>query len=98
MTTLLSASSRPEPPVVTRTCYFRAETATPLLSSLNNRLMRPELFTIRRTGPGTLSTMARRGGDWLEDEMTGLSAAGVSVLVTLLSDAETSELGLSAEP
>jgi hypothetical protein len=41
--------------------------------------MRPELFTIRRTGPGRLSTMARpRGGDWLEDEMTGLSAAGVS--------------------
>ena len=61
--------------------------------------MRRELFTIRRTGPGTLSTMARpRGGDWLEDEMTSLSAAGVSVLVTLLSDAETSELGLSAEP
>lgn len=60
--------------------------------------MRPELFTIRRTGPGTLSTMARpRGGDWLEDEMTGLVAAGVRVLVSLLSDAENSELGLSAE-
>jgi protein-tyrosine phosphatase len=43
--------------------------------------------------------MARpRGGDWLEDEMTSLSAAGVSVFVSLLSDAETSELGLSAEP
>lgn len=60
--------------------------------------MRPELFTIRRTGPGTLRTMARpRGGDWLEDEMTGLSAAGVSVLVSLLTDDEASELGLSAE-
>jgi protein-tyrosine phosphatase len=60
--------------------------------------VRPELFTIRRNRPGTLSTMARpRGGDWLEDEMTSLSAAGVGVLVSLLTDAETSELGLSAE-
>ncbi len=60
--------------------------------------MRPDLFTIRRTGPGTLSTMARpRGGDWLADEMSGLSLAGVRVLVSLLSDAEMNELELSNE-
>jgi protein-tyrosine phosphatase len=61
--------------------------------------MRPALFTISRTGPGTLSTMARpRGGDWLDDEMRCLTAAGVSVLVSLLTDTEMTELGLSAEP
>jgi protein-tyrosine phosphatase len=60
--------------------------------------MRPELFTIRRAGPGALSTMARpRGGQWLADEMNGLAAAGVSVLVSLLTDAEMTELGLNAE-
>jgi protein-tyrosine phosphatase len=60
--------------------------------------MRPQLFTIRCAGPGALSTMGRpRGGKWLADEMNGLAAYGVSVLVSLLSDAETAELGLSGE-
>jgi protein-tyrosine phosphatase len=61
--------------------------------------MRPALYTIRRTGPGTLSTMARpRGGDWPDDEMTALASAGVSVLVSPITDAEMTELRLSAEP
>jgi hypothetical protein len=60
--------------------------------------MRPELFTIRRAGPGALSTMARpRGGPLLQDGMNGLAAAGVSVLVSLLSDAEMAELDLAGE-
>jgi protein-tyrosine phosphatase len=60
--------------------------------------MRPELFTIRRAGPGALSTMARpRGGEWLADDMNGLAAAGVTVVVSLLTDAEMAELGLSGE-
>ena len=54
--------------------------------------MRAELFTIRRSGPGTLSTMARpRGGDWLEDEMNSLTTADVDVLVSLLSNTEITE-------
>jgi protein-tyrosine phosphatase len=61
--------------------------------------MRPALFTITRTGPGTLSTMGRpRGGDWLDDEIRGLADTGVSVLVSLLTEAEATELGLTAEP
>ena len=61
--------------------------------------MRAELFTIRRSGPGTLSTMARpRGGDWLEDEMNSLTTADVDVLVSLLSNTEITELQLTAEP
>ena len=61
--------------------------------------MRPELYTINRDRTSTLSTMARpRGGDWLKDDMSGVAGAGVSVLVSLLTDAEMTELGLSGEP
>jgi hypothetical protein len=60
--------------------------------------MRPALFTIRRGGLGRLSTMARpRGGDWLADELGDLAIAGVSVLVSLLTDAEAAEFDLSHE-
>ena len=61
--------------------------------------MRPELFTIRRAGPGALSTMARpHGGQQLEAVMSGLAAAGVSVLVSLLTEFEMAELELTGEP
>jgi protein-tyrosine phosphatase len=61
--------------------------------------MQPTLFTISREGSGQLSTMTRpRGGDWLADELASLATAGVTVLVSLLSDAEVSELELGAEP
>jgi protein-tyrosine phosphatase len=60
--------------------------------------MGPELFTIQRSGPGALSTMARpRGGVRLGQEISGLAAAGISVLVSLLTDAEMAELELSGE-
>jgi len=38
-----------------------------------------------------------RGGDWLEDEVDALSAAGVEVVVSLLTDAEADEFGLRDE-
>jgi protein-tyrosine phosphatase len=42
--------------------------------------------------------MARpRGGDWLEDEMSALRAAGADVLVCGLTPAELDELGLARE-
>ncbi len=60
--------------------------------------MRPDLFTISRGGRGRLSTMTRpRGGDWLTDELDDLAMAGVSVMVSLLSDAEAAELDLIHE-
>jgi protein-tyrosine phosphatase len=60
--------------------------------------MRPILFTIERSGPGWLCTMARpRGGDWLVDEMRALRQAGIDVVVSLLTDQEAAELGLAAE-
>ena len=62
------------------------------------RNMRPDLFTISRGGRGRLSTMTRpRGGDWLTDELDDLAMAGVSVMVSLLSDAEAAELDLIHE-
>lgn len=61
--------------------------------------MRPSLFTVDVPGPGRLSTMARpRGDDWLEDELTALKDAGVSVLVCALTEGEREELGLADEP
>lgn len=38
-----------------------------------------------------------RGGDWLEDELRAIRAAGVDVLVSMLTLAEQSELGLLHE-
>lgn len=45
---------------------------------------------------GRLGIMARpRGGEWLDDEVRALSEAGVSRLVSLLTDAEIKELDLA---
>jgi protein-tyrosine phosphatase len=60
--------------------------------------MRTELYTIARQGPGTLSVMARpRGGEWLPDEVQEWRAAGVGVVVSLLTPAEGQELDLVEE-
>jgi protein-tyrosine phosphatase len=60
--------------------------------------MQPKLFTVQRSRPGTLSTMASpRGLGRLEEDMRGLAAAGVGVLVSLLTDDEMAELGLTAQ-
>ena len=60
--------------------------------------MRPELFLIDRDGPGRLHTMAHpRGGEWLPGEMGALAAAGVGVLVSMLSNGEADGLGLAGE-
>jgi protein-tyrosine phosphatase len=38
-----------------------------------------------------------RGGDWLDDEVTALRAAGIDVLVSMLEESEAEELGLAEE-
>lgn len=59
---------------------------------------KPTLYRIPTPPPGRLSTMPRpRGDDWLDDEMAALRAAGVDVLVCLLTCAESAELGLAGE-
>jgi protein-tyrosine phosphatase len=58
--------------------------------------MRPALHVIDCPGPGRLATMAHpRGGDWLAEEMTSLSRAGVDVLVSALTPDESRRLGLA---
>lgn len=60
--------------------------------------MRAQLYTVEPLNPGRLSLMARpRGGEWLVDEIEALHAAGVDVLVSLLTPEEIRELGLSEE-
>jgi hypothetical protein len=57
------------------------------------------LYTVPSRGPGTVSVMAKpRPGDWLGDDLARLAAAGVGVLVSLLTLAEVVEVGLSGEP
>jgi len=38
-----------------------------------------------------------RGGDWLEDELQAMRRAGVDALVSMLTEEEVAELGLSHE-
>jgi protein-tyrosine phosphatase len=60
--------------------------------------MKPDLFWIPGPWLGRLAIAARpRGGEWLYDEISRLHAAGVDVIVTLLTEEETIELGLADE-
>lgn len=61
-------------------------------------MIAPRLFTIERTGPGQLSTMAApRGGDWLPEEMQALRFLGVDTVVSMLTEREDWELDLTDE-
>jgi protein-tyrosine phosphatase len=61
--------------------------------------MKPTLYQVDGLSPYRLAVVARpRGGDWLCDEIRGLSFAGVDVLVSMLTDEEAQELGLANEP
>jgi protein-tyrosine phosphatase len=60
--------------------------------------MRAELYTVEYEGPGTLSVTARpRGGDWLTDEVRMWQKAGVSMVVSLLTQEEQRDLALDDE-
>ena len=60
--------------------------------------MTPDLYWIAGTWKGKLAIAARpRGGDWLDEEATGLRRAGVDVVVSLLESEEAAELGLARE-
>lgn len=60
--------------------------------------MVPEIYKIKYDGDGFLAIMAKpRKGDWLEDEIKGLAALDVNVIVSLLDFGEILELGLRQE-
>jgi hypothetical protein len=60
--------------------------------------MKPNIYWIPGPWAGKLAILGRpRGGDWLVDEVEGWRDAGVEVVVSLLSEDDTGELGLADE-
>ena len=60
--------------------------------------MKPDIYWIKGAWSGRLAILARpRGNDWLADEIAGWQTSGVEVVVSLLTDEENAELGLSDE-
>jgi protein-tyrosine phosphatase len=60
--------------------------------------MRSPVYWIENPSPGRLGIMARpRSGEWLDDEIAGWEAAGISSVVCLLEKDEVDELGLGDE-
>ena len=60
--------------------------------------MKPDVYWIEGSWPGKLAILARpRGEDWLADEIVGWKEAGLNVVVSCLTPAEESELGINDE-
>ena len=57
-----------------------------------------QFYWVSGPWPGKLALSARpRGGDWLEDEVASWRGAGVSTVLSLLTDAEERDLDLTSE-
>jgi protein-tyrosine phosphatase len=60
--------------------------------------MKPKLFWIPGPWRGRLAVASRpRGGDWLEDEISGWRKAGLDVVVSLLEKGEAAQFELDQE-
>jgi protein-tyrosine phosphatase len=60
--------------------------------------MKATIYPIKAATPNLIAIVARpRGGDWLCDELSALSREGISVLVSMLTEDESKELGLQKE-
>jgi protein-tyrosine phosphatase len=60
--------------------------------------MTPDLFRIPASWRGTLAVVTRpRGGDWLEDEVSGWRRAGLDIVISLLEKDEAAQLELDHE-
>jgi hypothetical protein len=56
------------------------------------------VYTIDAAAPYRIAIVARpRGGDWLCDELSALFREGIDVLVSMLTEEESKELGLEKE-
>jgi len=60
--------------------------------------MRQQVYWINLPMVGRLAIMARpRAGEWLDDEISGWRAQGISIVISLLEQQEVGELGLQRE-
>ena len=60
--------------------------------------MQADLYPIKGPWPGQMAIVPRpRGADWLIDEVQSWRQAGLHVVVSLLTDSENVELGLTEE-
>lgn len=60
--------------------------------------MKATIYPIDAVAPHRVAIVARpRGGDWLRDELSALSREGIDVLVSMLTEEESKELGLESE-
>jgi protein-tyrosine phosphatase len=60
--------------------------------------MKATIYPIKAAAPNRIAIVARpRGGDWLCDEIRALSREGIGVLVSMLTEEESTELGLESE-
>lgn len=60
--------------------------------------MGPTFYEIELIGSGFLAVMAKPvSGEWVDDEFSGLSNAGIRQVVSLLEDHEAHEVGLADE-
>lgn len=60
--------------------------------------MKAEVYWLQTPSKGSLGTMPKpRGEDWLDTEIQALRQAGVDIIVSLLTQTENVELGLTQE-
>jgi hypothetical protein len=60
--------------------------------------MKATIYSVKEAAPNRIAIVARpRGGDWLCDELIALSREGIDVLVSMLTEEESNELGLHRE-
>jgi len=61
-------------------------------------MLEPAIYWLRTIPNIRLAMMPRpRGGEWLEDEISGLRDAGLDTIVSLIEGDESTELGLQQE-
>ncbi|NNE83923.1 MAG: tyrosine protein phosphatase [Alphaproteobacteria bacterium] len=69
-------------------------------SSLNHSkvtLLKPSIYLVSSSLPGTLYLMPKPSEEWLEEDIDHYRSVGVDVVVSLLEQDEASELGLENE-
>ena len=70
----------------------------PVLNIYDISRMKATIYPIDSAAPNRVAIVARpRGGDWLRDELSALSMEGIDVLVSMLTEEESKELGLERE-